>query len=170
MKYPAAIPSKIVELNALAALCVAWRVKSQTIAFTNGVFDLLHEGHIFSLSEAATQAHKLIVAVNTDASVKRLKGPDRPLNHQQARALVLASLVMVDAVILFEEDTPLRLITTLLPDVLVKGGDYKPEEIAGAKEVLAQGGKVIINPLVEGISTTQLIQRMQKLPSHLRET
>jgi len=126
------------------------------------VFDLLHEGHIFSLSQAAAEGKRLIVAVNSDASVKRLKGPTRPLNNEQARALVLASLVMVDAVVIFEEDTPLHVITTLLPDVLVKGGDYTVEQIAGAKEVLANGGRVVINPLIEGISTTGLIQRMQQ--------
>lgn len=162
MRKADAIPAKIFDLPTLSKMVAAWRVKGDTISFTNGVFDLLHEGHIFSLSQAAAEGHRLIVAVNSDASVKRLKGPTRPLNKQQARALVLASLVMVDAVVIFEEDTPLNVISTLLPDVLVKGGDYTVEQIAGAKEVLANGGRVVINPLIEGISTTGLIQRMQQ--------
>ncbi|QGW27471.1 D-glycero-beta-D-manno-heptose 1-phosphate adenylyltransferase [Phnomibacter ginsenosidimutans] len=162
MRKADAIPAKIFDLSTLAKMVAAWRVKGDTISFTNGVFDLLHEGHIFSLSQAAAEGKRLIVAVNSDASVKRLKGPTRPLNNEQARALVLASLVMVDAVVIFEEDTPLQVITTLLPDVLVKGGDYTVEQIAGAKEVLANGGRVVINPLIDGISTTGLIQRMQQ--------
>ena len=162
MRKADAIPAKIFDLPTLAKMVAAWRVKGDSIGFTNGVFDLLHEGHIFSLSQAAAEGKRLIVAVNSDASVKRLKGPTRPLNNEQARALVLASLVMVDAVVIFEEDTPLQVITTLLPDVLVKGGDYTVEQIAGAKEVLANGGRVVINPLIDGISTTGLIQRMQQ--------
>jgi D-beta-D-heptose 7-phosphate kinase/D-beta-D-heptose 1-phosphate adenosyltransferase len=161
MRRPQAIPDKIMTLPQLQAVVAAWRVTGQTIAFTNGVFDLLHEGHIFSLSQAAAEASRLVVAINTDASVKRLKGPDRPLNNEQARALVMASLVMVDAVILFEEDTPLELVKAILPDVIVKGGDYTVEQIAGAAEVLAHGGRVVINPLIPGISTTSLIAKMR---------
>jgi D-beta-D-heptose 7-phosphate kinase/D-beta-D-heptose 1-phosphate adenosyltransferase len=161
MRRPQAIPDKIMTLPQLQAVVAAWRVTGQTIAFTNGVFDLLHEGHIFSLSQAAAEASRLVVAINTDASVKRLKGPDRPLNNEQARALVMASLVMVDAVILFEEDTPLELVKAILPDVIVKGGDYTVEQIAGAAEVLAHGGRVVINPLIPGVSTTSLIAKMR---------
>jgi D-beta-D-heptose 7-phosphate kinase/D-beta-D-heptose 1-phosphate adenosyltransferase len=102
------------------------------------------------------------VAVNGDDSVKRLKGPTRPVNNENSRALLLAALVMVDAVVIFEEDTPIEVVKALLPDVIVKGGDYKPEQIAGAAEVLANGGRVVINPLIEGISTTQIIQSLQK--------
>ena len=131
------------------------------IAFTNGVFDILHPGHIFSLSQAAKEAAFLVVGVNSDSSVKRLKGETRPVNNQDARALVLASLVMVDAVILFEEDTPLELIKTLWPDVLVKGGDYSVEEIVGAKEVIANGGRVVINTILEGFSTTSIIDQFK---------
>jgi D-beta-D-heptose 7-phosphate kinase/D-beta-D-heptose 1-phosphate adenosyltransferase len=162
MRNSAAIPDRIMELPQLVNTVNAWRVKGSTVAFTNGVFDILHEGHIFSLSQAAAEADYLIVAINSDASVKRLKGPERPINTQGSRALLMASLVMVDAVIIFEEDTPLDLITAILPDVLVKGGDYTTEQIAGAKEVLANGGKVVINPLVEGLSTTNIIQSIRQ--------
>jgi D-glycero-beta-D-manno-heptose 1-phosphate adenylyltransferase len=137
-----------------------WRVTGKTVSFTNGVFDILHRGHIFSLSQAAAEADFLVVGLNSDASTKRLKGDSRPVNDEQSRALVLASLLMVDMVVIFEEDTPLNLITTLQPDVLVKGGDYTLEQIVGAKEVMAAGGKVIINPIVEGFSTTGIIQKM----------
>lgn len=138
-----------------------WKLRGYKVAFTNGVFDLLHEGHIFSLSEAAKEADILVVAINSDESVKRLKGPERPLNGQDARALVMAALTMVDAVIIFEEDTPINVITTVMPYVLVKGGDYTVEQIAGAKEVIANGGKVVINKIIEGISTTGLIAKMR---------
>lgn len=139
-----------------------WRFLGKKIAFTNGVFDILHPGHIFSLSQAAAAADVLIVGVNADASVKKLKGDNRPVNNQDARALVLASLQIVDAVILFEEDTPLELIKALLPDVLVKGGDYTVEQVAGSKEVLANGGQVVINPILEGFSTTAIIERSKQ--------
>ncbi|HSK13189.1 MAG TPA: D-glycero-beta-D-manno-heptose 1-phosphate adenylyltransferase [Phnomibacter sp.] len=162
MRNAAAIPGRIVDLPQLVNLMHAWRIKGKTIAFTNGVFDILHEGHIFSLSQAAAEADMLVVAVNSDASVKRLKGPTRPINSQQSRALLLASLVMVDAVVIFEEDTPLELVKTLMPDVMVKGGDYTTDQIAGAKEVLANGGRVVINPLVEGLSTTQIIETIRR--------
>lgn len=140
-----------------------WRLIGKTIAFTNGVFDLLHQGHIYSLSQAAKEADILIVGLNADASVKRLKGDDRPIHDQDTRALLLASLQIVDAVVLFEQDTPLELITSIMPDVLVKGGDYTIEQIVGAKEVIAGGGRVVINPVIEGISTTNIISKMQQL-------
>jgi len=133
----------------------------RSIVFTNGVFDILHPGHIFSLSQAAKEADFLIVGLNSDESVKRLKGQQRPINHQDSRALLLASLLMVDVVVIFEEDTPLQLINTIKPDVLVKGGDYAIEEIVGAKEVIEQGGRVVINPLVDGYSTTTIIEKLK---------
>lgn len=138
-----------------------WRLLSKSIAFTNGVFDILHPGHIYSLSQAAKEADLLVVALNTDASVKRLKGNNRPLNNQESRALLMASLVMVDAVVLFDEDTPLETIRAILPDVLVKGGDYTIEQIVGAKEVSENGGRVVINPILEGYSTTSLIRQIK---------
>ena len=162
MRNTAAITRKIFSLDALKAQVAAWRATGASIAFTNGVFDLLHQGHIFSISQAAAEAQYLIVAVNSDASVKRLKRPRPPVHQQDTPALIMASLLMVDAVIIFEEDTPLQLITTLLPDVLVKGGDYTVDQIAGAKEVIAHGGRVVINPILPGISTSNIIASMQQ--------
>lgn len=161
MKAVNAIEKKIYTLPQLQAQLASWRVLNKTVAFTNGCFDILHEGHIASLSEAASEADYLVVGVNSDSSTKRLKGPDRPVNHEHSRALLLASLAIVDAVVLFEEDTPLELIKTLMPDVLVKGGDYTIEQIVGAKEVMANGGRVVINPIVEGFSTTGIIRQIK---------
>lgn len=161
MREIAHIPAKIHTLKSIQPMLQLWKLRGYKVAFTNGVFDLLHEGHIFSLSEAAKEADILVVAINSDESVKRLKGPERPLNGQDARALVMAALTMVDAVIIFEEDTPINVITTVMPYVLVKGGDYTVEQIAGAKEVIANGGKVVINKIIEGISTTGLIAKMR---------
>lgn len=138
-----------------------WRLLGKTIAFTNGCFDILHSGHISSLSDAAREADFLVVGLNTDASTKRLKGPGRPVNNEESRALLLASLVIVDAVVLFDEDTPLELIKHIQPDVLVKGGDYTVENIVGAKEVIDRGGRVVINPIVEGFSTTGIIEKIR---------
>jgi rfaE bifunctional protein nucleotidyltransferase chain/domain len=158
MKKSDIIPFKIVSLSDLRQMVARWRLLGKTFAFTNGCFDILHTGHIASLSEAASEADFLVVGVNSDASCRRLKGPGRPVNNEQARSMVLASLLMVDAVVLFEEDTPLHLIQTLLPDVLVKGGDYTIDQIVGAKEVIANGGRVVINRMVEGVSTTGTIE------------
>lgn len=161
MRSVQSIPEKIFSLDELKKQVLRWRLKGKKIIFTNGVFDILHEGHIASLSEAAEFGDILITAVNADASVKRLKGPSRPVNNEQARALLLASLLMTDAIILFEEDTPLELIKTIMPDVLVKGGDYSIEQIAGAKEVIENGGEVKLARIVDGISTTTIIEKMR---------
>ena len=163
MKRPQIILHKIFLLPQLLKQINQWRLLKKTIAFTNGCFDILHQGHIASLSQAAEQADFLIVGVNADESVRKLKGGHRPVNDQQSRAMILASLLMTDAIIIFEEDTPLNLIKAILPDVLVKGGDYKIEEIVGAKEVIANGGKVIINPIVPGFSTSGLIEKIHRL-------
>lgn len=163
MKSVQSIPSKIFTLSQLLTEVKRWRLKNNKIVFTNGVFDILHEGHIASLSEAASYGHILITAINSDASVKRLKGPGRPVNNENARALLLAAMVVTDAVIIFDEDTPLELIKAVMPDVLVKGGDYTIDQIAGAKEVLANGGSVKLAAIVKGISTTDIIQNMEKL-------
>lgn len=160
MKRGDLIPEKIMTADQARQRVAQWRLLSKSIAFTNGVFDILHQGHIFSLSQAAKEADLLIVGLNTDSSVKRLKGESRPLHNQDARALLLASLQIVDVVVLFEEDTPLELIKSLMPDVLVKGGDYTVEQVAGAKEVIANGGRVIINPILEDHSTTNIINRL----------
>jgi rfaE bifunctional protein nucleotidyltransferase chain/domain len=161
MRKAEIIPTKILTRTEALKRVAQWRVTGKTISFTNGIFDILHRGHIFSLSQSAAEADYLIVGVNSDASTKRLKGPSRPVNDEQSRALLLASLLMVDAVVIFEEDTPLELITTLMPNVLVKGGDYTVEQVAGAKEVMANGGRVVINEIVEGFSTTGIIQKVQ---------
>jgi D-glycero-beta-D-manno-heptose 1-phosphate adenylyltransferase len=163
MKKPEIIPHKIYTLPELLLQVNRWHFLGKTIAFTNGCFDILHQGHIASLSSAAAEADFLLVGVNADASVRKLKGEGRPVNSQESRSLLLASLLMVDGVIIFEEDTPLELINAILPDVLVKGGDYTIEQIAGAKEVIANGGRVVINPILEGFSTTGLIEKIHLL-------
>lgn len=162
MKSIQSIPIKIFSDKELQKQIVRWRLKNKKIIFTNGVFDILHEGHISSLSEAASFGDILVVGVNSDQSVKRLKGPARPVNSEQARSLILASIVVVDAVVIFEEDTPLELIKAIRPDVLVKGGDYTVDQIAGAKEVLEGGGEVKLAVIVPGISTTGIIEKMKK--------
>lgn len=136
------------------------RLKSKTIAFTNGVFDILHEGHIAVLAEAASFADVLIVGVNSDASVKKLKGDSRPVNGENSRALIIASLIMVDVVVIFDEETPIEIIKLVEPDVLVKGGDYTIDTMVGAKEVLANGGRVEIIPIRQGFSTTNIINKI----------
>jgi D-beta-D-heptose 7-phosphate kinase/D-beta-D-heptose 1-phosphate adenosyltransferase len=156
------IPQKIYSRTEIVKKVAQWRLLEKKIAFTNGVFDILHKGHIYSLSQAAKEADYLIVGLNSDSSVKRLKGDSRPVNDQESRALLLASLIMVDAVVIFEEDTPLELIKSFMPDVLVKGGDYSIDQIAGAKEVSANGGQVIINPLLDGFSTSAIINKTKK--------
>ena len=163
MRASNSILNKIVTLPELQKKLAQWRVLSKTIGFTNGCFDILHAGHITALTEASNHAEYLVVGLNSNRSVNKLKGDKRPFNDEQARALVLASLAMVDAVVIFEEDTPLELIKVVMPDVLVKGGDYKLEEIVGAKEVMANGGEVKIVPIVEGFSTTGIIERMKAL-------
>ena len=161
MKSVQHIPLKIFSLENLAREVNTLRIKSKKIVFTNGVFDLLHKGHLASLSQAASLGDILIVGVNSDASVKRLKGPSRPINDQDQRALMLASMVAVDAVVIFEEDTPLKVIKALLPDVLVKGGDYTIEQIAGAKELIENGGKVVLADMIDGVSTTKIIEKIK---------
>jgi D-glycero-beta-D-manno-heptose 1-phosphate adenylyltransferase len=163
MRNSTIIQQKIFTLPEMLKQINRWQLMNKTISFTNGCFDILHQGHIFSLSQAASEADFLIVGVNADASVKKLKGENRPINNEQSRAFLLASLLMVDAVVIFEEDTPLNLINAILPDVLIKGGDYSIDEIAGAKEVIANGGKVVINPILQGFSTTALLEKIHRL-------
>ena len=159
MRRPEFIEKKIHLLPALVSLVAQWRLLGKTVAFTNGIFDILHRGHIYSLSQAAKEADYLIVGLNSDSSTKILKGESRPINDEQSRALVLASLVMVDAITIFSDETPLELIKTVMPDVLIKGGDYTVEQVAGSKEVIENGGRVVINPIIEGFSTTSIIQK-----------
>jgi D-glycero-beta-D-manno-heptose 1-phosphate adenylyltransferase len=156
------LQKKILTNSELHQKLQQWKSENKTVVFTNGCFDILHAGHIASLTEASQQGDVLIVGLNADDSVRNLKGPGRPMNNQDSRALLLAALVMVDAVIIFPEPTPKELILSIKPDILVKGGDYKPEEIAGAKEVMAYGGRVVINKIVPGFSTTSIIDKIQK--------
>jgi D-beta-D-heptose 7-phosphate kinase/D-beta-D-heptose 1-phosphate adenosyltransferase len=162
MREIASMSKKIVTIEQAKNIIYGWKLLGKTCAFTNGCFDILHQGHIFSLGEAAKEADYLIVGLNSDASVQRLKGPSRPINNTENRAIVLSNLAIVDLLVVFEEDTPLELIKALMPDILVKGGDYTIDQIVGAKEVIAGGGKVIINPIVEGYSTTGLIEKIKK--------
>jgi rfaE bifunctional protein nucleotidyltransferase chain/domain len=162
MRFVEGIEKKIMTLDQAKAMMASWKITGKKVSFTNGCFDILHPGHLFSIGQAAKEADYLIIGLNSDASIKRLKGEDRPINNTANRALVLANLVLVDAVVVFEEDTPYELITQLLPDVLVKGGDYTIDSIVGAKEVIANGGQVIINPIVEGFSTTNIIEKIKK--------
>ena len=162
MRTSNSIQNKIVSLPELKKKLAQWRVFSKTVAFTNGCFDILHTGHINALMEAASHADFLVVGLNSNASVEKLKGKHRPVNNENSRALLLASLSMVDAVVIFTEDTPLELIKNIQPDVLVKGGDYTLDEIVGAKEVTEAGGKVVINPIIPGFSTTNLINKIQQ--------
>ena len=139
-----------------------WRGRlSGRLVFTNGVFDLLHPGHIDVLLGARRRGDLLVVGLNSDDSVRRLKGPDRPVRTEAERAYVLAALEMVDAVVLFEQDTPLELVRLLEPDVIVKGGDYSPDTVVGAREVRARGGDVVIIPLTPGQSTTSIIEKLR---------
>jgi len=153
---------KISDLLTLKDKVSAWQSVGKKVVFTNGVFDLLHIGHITYMAKASELGDKLIIGLNSDSSVKRIKGDDRPVNDQDSRAALLAALFFVDAIVLFEEDTPLNLISTLLPDILVKGADYAVENIVGAKEVLANGGEVKTIDFVEGYSSTSIIQKIRK--------
>ena len=147
-------------LPAEEALRAFGRPRADRVVFTNGCFDILHRGHVEYLFAARRLGDRLIVGLNGDDSVTRLKGAGRPVNGYEDRAMVLAGLAAVDAVVRFDEDTPLALITALLPDLLVKGGDYRPDDIVGAAEVRRAGGEVVVVSLVEGRSTTGIIDRL----------
>jgi rfaE bifunctional protein nucleotidyltransferase chain/domain len=153
--------SKISDLGLLKTTVTDWQMEGKKVVFTNGVFDLLHIGHITYLAKAAELGDKLIIGLNSDTSVRRIKGENRPINDQNNRAALLASLFFVDAVVVFEKDTPLNLITELMPDILVKGADYAVENIVGAKEVIANGGKVKTIDFVEGYSSTRIIEKIR---------
>ncbi len=150
---------KIQSLSQLQKNRLIWQKNGEKVVFTNGCFDILHLGHIDYLEKARQKGNRLIVGLNADESVKRLKGENRPINPEYARARLLAALAFTDAIILFAEDTPLNLIISLLPDILVKGSDYNPENIVGAKHVMAHGGTVETIDLVEGYSTTNIIEK-----------
>ena len=162
MKPIEIIQSKIFENEqSFSSLLNRWKQAKDTIVFTNGCFDLVHRGHIDSLAKAAEFGKRLIVGLNSDISVKILKGENRPLVDQQSRAVLLASMLMVDAVIMFDEETPYELIRSISPDVLVKGSEYEIEEIAGYDLVLASGGRVERIELTEGFSTSEIIQKVK---------
>jgi rfaE bifunctional protein nucleotidyltransferase chain/domain len=152
---------KISDLPKLQDLVSAWKSGGKKVVFTNGVVDLLHIGHITYLAKAAELGDKLVIGLNSDSSVKRIKGEDRPVNDQNSRAALLAALFFVDGLVVFEEDTPLNLITALMPDILVKGADYSVENIVGAKEVMANGGEVKTINFVEGYSSTSIIEKIR---------
>ena len=151
--------TKVRSLAELQQQVEQWRAAGLKVVFTNGCFDILHIGHVTLLDDARREGDRLIVGINTDASVSRLKGPTRPIVAEHARARVLAALAAVDAVVSFDEPTPLELMVALKPDVIVKGGDYVADEIVGAPEVRSWGGRVAIVPFVQGFSTTQIIAR-----------
>lgn len=162
MKLKQPLLSRIYDVEQLKRQLHVWKLLSKKIVFTNGVFDILHQGHIHTFTEAASFGDILIVGINSDASVKRLKGDSRPVNNELSRAYLVSSLLMVDAVIIFSEDTPLELIKIILPDTLVKGGDYTIDTIVGAKEVMANGGSVEIIQIQEGFSTTGIIKKISE--------
>jgi rfaE bifunctional protein nucleotidyltransferase chain/domain len=162
MNWNNKISSKICTVSQFKSAKLNWDKKSK-IVFTNGCFDLLHNGHLCYLMDAASLGDKLIIGLNSDASVKRLKGENRPIKNENERALQLASLAFVDAVILFEEDTPLELIKSIMPNLLVKGGDYSVGAIVGAEEVTKNGGEVKLIPFIKGYSSTNLIDQIKSL-------
>lgn len=139
-----------------------WKADGESVVFTNGCFDILHFGHVDYLERAGELGDRLVVALNTDSSVQKLKGPERPIVNEASRSRVMAALQSVDLVVLFDEDTPLELIQALAPDVLVKGGDYTVETIVGADFVMSRGGKVVPLPLVDGYSTTTFVNKIKK--------
>jgi D-beta-D-heptose 7-phosphate kinase/D-beta-D-heptose 1-phosphate adenosyltransferase len=153
------IKSKIISPDQASVRFTEAFRKQHRLVFTNGCFDLLHRGHVYYLSHARELGDLLVVGLNSDASVSRLKGPGRPVNTEQSRAEVLGALTAVDHIIIFSEDTPIDLIRSLKPHVLVKGGDYKKEEIVGYREVVSWGGEVVTIPLLEGFSTTSMIKK-----------
>jgi rfaE bifunctional protein nucleotidyltransferase chain/domain len=156
------IHHKLVNLHELMLLVNRWKFKNEKIVFTNGCFDLIHRGHIEYLASAADLGTKLIIGLNSDNSIQKLKGPNRPVNTQADRALSLGALRFVDALVIFEEETPLELINAIQPDILIKGGDYSIDTIVGAPEVLSRGGRVEIIPFTSGYSTTKLIEQLKK--------
>jgi rfaE bifunctional protein nucleotidyltransferase chain/domain len=156
----ARIQAKIQTHDSIARQAEAWRAAGKRIVFTNGCFDLLHYGHLYYLAEAADLADCLVVGLNSADSVRRLKGPHRPINDETTRLHALAAMEFVAAVVVFDEDTPLELIGRVQPDVLVKGGDWRPEQIVGADLVLARGGKVLSLPFVDGYSTTAIERKI----------
>jgi D-beta-D-heptose 7-phosphate kinase/D-beta-D-heptose 1-phosphate adenosyltransferase len=158
------IENKVLDRDLLAEHLRWWRMRQKRIVFTNGCFDLLHVGHLHILNQAAAQGDVLIVGLNTDSSISRLKGPGRPLITEHERASLLAAFDCVDAVVLFDEDTPVNLIRTIKPDVLVKGSDYRIDQVVGREVVEAAGGKVVLVDFLPNKSSTLLMERIKGAP------
>ncbi|MDK2977354.1 MAG: D-glycero-beta-D-manno-heptose 1-phosphate adenylyltransferase [Bacteroidales bacterium] len=158
----AVIQSKIIDIDQLGSRLAYWNFKNQKIVFTNGCFDILHRGHVEYLAQAANFGDILIIGLNTDDSVRKLKGDSRPVQDQYARALLLASLHFVNAVIYFDEDTPYELIKRVQPDILIKGSDYHIEDIVGYDVVQKKGGQVKTIDFIPGYSTTSIIEKLKK--------
>ena len=156
------VHSKIKSFDNIKNLVEQWKAEGQTVVFTNGCFDLLHYGHLHYLAAARDLGDRLVIGLNSEASVKRLKGAHRPLNDEMTRQHLLAALAFVDAVVVFEEDTPFDLIQCVQPDILVKGGDYALDQIVGADIVLKNGGSVKSLPFIDGFSTTKLEQKIKE--------
>ncbi|MDQ3393344.1 MAG: D-glycero-beta-D-manno-heptose 1-phosphate adenylyltransferase [Bacteroidota bacterium] len=157
------VNDKIYRLDVLKQQVQDWKKDLKKIVFTNGCFDIIHLGHVDYLEKARRKGDKLIVGINSDASVQRLKGPDRPIVTEASRKAVLACLMFVDAVVVFDEDTPLHLIKEIQPDILIKGNDYSVKNIVGAEFVMGNGGKVLTIDLVPGFSTSSIIEKIKKL-------
>ncbi|PLX12175.1 MAG: D-glycero-beta-D-manno-heptose 1-phosphate adenylyltransferase [Marinilabiliales bacterium] len=156
------IQSKIIDIDYLEPMLTYWNLKNKKIVFTNGCFDILHRGHVEYLAQAANHGDVLVIGLNTDNSVKRIKGEKRPVQDEKARAILMASLSFVSAVVLFDEDTPYDLIQKVQPDVLVKGSDYNVEDIVGYDIVTAKGGEVVTIDFIEGYSTTSIIDKLKQ--------
>ena len=154
--------NKIYSLKELENQVTSWKQVGEKVVFTNGCFDIIHRGHIEVLAQTADLGDRLIIGLNSDSSIQKLKGKNRPIIDEQSRAILLASLSFVDAVVLFSEDTPINLISTLKPDLLAKGGDYEISTIVGHKVVQENGGKVILVPFIDGFSSTTIIEKIRK--------
>jgi rfaE bifunctional protein nucleotidyltransferase chain/domain len=162
MPHLDSLNNKIYSLDKLKNQVASWKNSGEQVVFTNGCFDIVHRGHIEVLARTADLGGKFIIGLNSDSSIQKLKGEDRPIIDEQARAILLAALSFVDAVVLFSEETPINLISTLIPDVLAKGGDYEIETIVGHEIVQNNGGEVILVPFVDGFSSTTIIDKIKK--------
>lgn len=165
MRTRAEDAGRVLELAGLPAFVSKHRAAGRTVVFTNGVFDILHPGHVRYLQDARALGDLLIVGLNSDASVRRNKGPERPVNAQEERAELLAALACVDAVAVFDEETPAEIVRLVQPDILVKGADWPPDQIVGRDTVEARGGRVVLMPVEPGHSTTAIITRIRALPN-----
>ena len=162
MSHLNTLNNKVFSFEALKTQVEIWKKSGDKVVFTNGCFDIVHRGHIEVLARTADLGNKFIIGLNSDSSIQKLKGEDRPIIDEQSRAVLLAALSFVDAVVLFSEDTPLNLISTLVPDVLAKGGDYEIETIVGHEIIQQNGGEVILVPFVDGFSSTTIIDKIKK--------